>query len=169
MISLWPRFAVRTTAHFAVAIVLAGILVPGASLAQQCPLTAPLTIEDTQDGFAGQTGTVWTIASDCSFVVAQQIGPRSDPIKQGRLTAGQQARLGEQLARSAVADIPEQLGNASPPVNARRIALSYGGKRSVFTLPAGGGGLNDLRASTRDPSAGRLLDLAETVKDITGS
>ena len=169
MISLRPRFAVRTIAHLAGAIVLSGILVSGAQLAQQCPLTAPLTIKDTQDGFAGQTGTVWTIAPDCTFVVAHQIGPRSDPIKQGRLTAGQQARLGEQLARSAVADIPEQLGNASPPVNARRIALSYGGKRSVFTLPAGGGGLNDLRASTRDPSAGRLLDLAETVKDITGS
>src|SRR5215468_4398821 len=100
------RFTLRTLSrHIAlVALAAACIFKPGTVLAQQCPLTAPLTIKDTQDGFAGQTGTVWTIAPDCTFVVAHQIGPRSDPIKQGRLTAGQQARLGEQLARSAVSD-----------------------------------------------------------------
>src|SRR5262249_54936916 len=111
---------------------------------------------------------IWTIAPDCTFVVARQIGATSAPIKQGRLTAAQELRLKDQLARGLVCDIPEQLGNV-PPVNARRIILSYGGKSSVFTLPPGGGDLKALRGSTRDPSAVGLLDLAETVKDITGS
>ena len=36
-------------------------------MAEECPLTAPLTLKDSQSGIAGETGTVWTIAPDCSF------------------------------------------------------------------------------------------------------
>jgi hypothetical protein len=138
-------------------------------LAQECPLTTPLTIKDTQDGFAGQTGTVWTVAPDCSFTVARQIGTKiTDPIRQGRLTPPQEALLKEQLARTQVAEMPAQFGSG-PQVNARRITLSYGGKVSVLVLPAGGGELRALRAAAGDDLAGRLLELAESVNGMTGT
>jgi hypothetical protein len=40
-------------------------------MAEECPLSAPLVLKDTQSGFAGETGDVWTIAPDCSFTVAR--------------------------------------------------------------------------------------------------
>jgi hypothetical protein len=138
-------------------------------MAEECPLSAPLTLKDTQGGFAGETGTVWTIASDCSFTIARQIGLKVlDPHKQGQLTREQQARLKELLDRMAVAPLPERLGG-EPQVNARRITLSYGGKQSALSLPAGSGDLNALRAVAGDDPAGRILELAHTLKGMTGS
>jgi len=43
-------------------------------VAQECPLSAALTLKDTQYGFAGETGTVWTIAPDFTFTIARHIG-----------------------------------------------------------------------------------------------
>ncbi len=147
---------------------LAGLMFLGAALAQECPLKSALTVKDTQDGFAGQTGTVWTIAPDCSFTVARQIGTKlTDPIKQGRLTRGQEAQLLEQLARTAPAEMPSQL-SYGPPINARRITLSYAGKDSVLVLPAGDD-LNVLKSTAADSPARRLLELADSVKSLTGT
>lgn len=138
-------------------------------MAQECPLTTPLTVKDIQSGVAGKTGTVWTIAPDCSFTVAQQIGPETtEPRSKGRLTPQQQARLKGLLARAAIENMPAQLGGG-PRVNARQITLSYGGKVSVLTLPPGGGDLGALRATAGDDPASRLLELADVVKGMTGS
>jgi hypothetical protein len=137
-------------------------------MAQECPLSAPLTLKDTQSGFAGETGTVWTIAPDCSFTIARQIGLKTlDPHMQGRLTPEQQAQLKELLDRMAVATLPERLGG-EPHVNARRISLSYGGNQSVLSLPPGGGDLNALHTALGDP-AGRMLELANKLRGMTGS
>jgi hypothetical protein len=150
-------------------LALAGLLISGTIMAQECPLSAPLTVKDTQGGFAGETGTVWTIAPDCNFTVARQIGLKIlDPHKQGRLTSEQQARLHELLDRMAVVALPERLGG-EPQVNARQIALSYAGKQSVLNLPPGGGDLNALRRATGDNPAGRMLELADILRDMTGS
>ncbi len=43
-------------------------------MAQECPLSAALTLKDTQYGFAGATGTVWTIEPDFTFMIARHIG-----------------------------------------------------------------------------------------------
>jgi hypothetical protein len=111
-------------------------------MAQDCPLPTPSTLKDTQSGFAGETGTVWTIAPDCSFTVARQIGLKTlDPHNQGRLTSDQQAQLKQSLDRMAAANLPNQLGGA-PQVNARQITLAYGGKQAMVTLPPGGGDLS---------------------------
>jgi hypothetical protein len=148
---------------------VAVIFVSGTALAEECPLSAPLVLKDTQDGFAGETGTVWTIAPDCNFTVAQQIGPKiGDPIRQGRLAADQQLRLKELLKRTEVAELPEKTGSGAQ-VNARRVTVSFGGKVSVLTLPPGGGDLNALRAAAGTGPAGRLLELAEAVENMTGS
>jgi len=146
---------------------LSGLLISVTIMAQECPLSAPLTIKDTQSGFAGETGTVWTITPDCSYTVARQIGLQTlDPHKQGRLTLEQQALLKALLDRIAASGLPKQLGTATQ-VNARRISLSYDGKDSILTLAPGGGDLSAIRAAAGSDAARALLDLADQVKGMT--
>jgi hypothetical protein len=150
-----------------VGLVFSGILISVTIMAQECPLSAPLTIRDTQSGFAGETGTVWTIAPDCSYTVARQVGLQTlDPHKQGRLTPEQQTQLKELLGRVAAAGLPSQPG-AGTQVNPRRISMSYEGKDSVLTLPPGGGDLGAMRSAAGGDAAGALLDLADRIKAMT--
>jgi hypothetical protein len=138
------------------------LLAPERALAQGC---APLTLSDTQDGFAGETGTVWTVTPDCSLTVARRTGPNvADPHGRRLLTAEQQERLKAALAQTAIASLPAQLGGG-PRVNARRIAISYEGKVSVLTL-APGGGLQALYAASEGP-ARQLLELAVVLESMT--
>lgn len=149
-------------------LALAWLLIPGVIMAQECPLDAPLTVKDLQSGFAGETGTVWTIAPDCSFTVARQIGPKiGDPHRRGRLTGEQQVRLRDLLARAEAAKLPSNLGGA-PQTNARRISLAYGAKVSVLNLAPGGGEAGARRAASNNEPAAQMLDLAAAVKDMTG-
>jgi hypothetical protein len=137
-------------------------------MAQECPLSAPLVLKDTQSGFAGETGNVWTIAPDCSFTVARQIGLNVlEPHKRGQLKPQQRAQLKGFLDRMTVTPLPEQLGGGTQ-VNARRITLAYGGKQSVLSLPPGGGDLGALRAAAGDDSTRVILDLADGLKAMTG-
>jgi hypothetical protein len=160
-------FGARAGPVLRASLIVAWLLIPGVILAQECPLTAPLIVKDVQDGFAGQTGTVRTIAPDCSFTVARQFGLKiADPHKRGRLTSEQQARLKELMTRMAAA-LPEHLGGP-PQVNARRITLSYGGKVSELTLAPGVGDLGALRAAASNDPAARVLELADAVKGMTG-
>jgi hypothetical protein len=143
-------------------------MIPGVILAQECPLTSPLTVKDLQDGFAGQTGTVWTIEPDCSFTVARQFGPRvADPHKRGQLTPAQRARLKEMMTRMAAAALPEHLGDG-PRVNARRITLSYGGKISELTLAPGAGDLAARRGAAGDDQVARVIEIADAVRGMAG-
>jgi hypothetical protein len=136
-------------------------------MAEECPLSAPLVLKDTQSGVAGETGNVWTIAPDCSFNVARQVGLNLlQPHKQGQLTPQQRLQLKQIMDRMAATALPQELGG--PQVNARRITLAYGGKQSVLTLPPGGGDLEALRAAASDDSTRRMLDLANALKAMTG-
>ena len=131
-------------------------------MAMQCRLSAPLTLKDTQDGVVGPTGWVWTIAADCSFAVARQIGFKTlAPNKRGRLTPEQAARLEGLLDRVRQAHLPQRFG-APPHANPHRITLAYDATESVLLLPAGGGEVADERA-------GPVLELAAAVKEMLGS
>jgi len=149
--------------------VVSVLLISRTIMAQECPLSAPLTIKDTQSGFAGETGTVWTIAPDCSYTVARQIGLQTlEPDRRGRLTAEQQSRLKGLLDRMLAVRLPKELGGGSQ-MNPRHIALSYGPTEAVLTLAPGGGDLGALRAVPGNDPAGTLLELAEQVKEMTAS
>jgi hypothetical protein len=145
-----------------------GLLTSEMIMAEECALSAPLVLKDTQSGFAGETGNVWTIAPDCSFTVARQVGLNVlQPHKHGQLTAQQRTQLKEFLDRMTATALPEQLGG--PQVNARRITLDYGGKQSVLSLPPGGGDLSALRAAAGDDATRLMLDLADGLKAMAGS
>ena len=162
-----PRAVTILGLGLVIALATMGVLKSSEAFAEDCSLTTPLMLADTQDGFAGQVGTVWTIEPDCSFTVARQLGPKvSDPYRQGRLTPEQQKRFGELLAQAAILNLPERLGNG-PMVNARRIALSYEGKTSILFLPPGDEELATLSATLSDDAARHLAALAEGVNRMT--
>ena len=162
---LWSSLVVAAAA---IGLAFLGLLVSEKVMAVECPLSAPLVLRDTQSGVAGETGNVWTIAPDCSFTVARQIGLNVlQPHKQGQLTPQQRLQLKQMMERMTATALPEQLGGG-PQVNARRITLAYGGKQSVLTLPPGGGDVVALRAAAGDDSTRLMLDLADNLKAMTG-
>ncbi len=143
--------------------VVAGLFNSGPVMSEQCPLSSALVVKDLQDGFAGQTGSIWTVGVDCTISVARQIGEKvSEPYYRGRLSAEQEAELRDVLAKTSPADLPAQAGTGGPPVNARRVSVALGSTVSTLAL-APGGDLHVARASAGDRSAGRLLELAQTV------
>jgi hypothetical protein len=123
-----------------------------------------LTVRDTQDGFAGKTGTIWTIKPDCSYEVARFRGTEvSPPHLKGQLTPEQQSQLASALAAAAVETLPANIG-APAPVNSRQISIDYGGKTAVLNL-----GMGDpaLAGPSHDP-AHRVVEIGKIVKSVTG-
>ena len=139
------------------------------ALANGCMLKMPLTVKDTQDGFAGTTGTVWMIELDCTFRISRLFGQQvAEPHRWGSLTPAQQARLSAILAKVAVPELPAQMGETTR-VNAHRITAEYDGKVSVLSLSPGDSDIDAIRTSgPRDP-ARRLLEVADAVKEILGN
>lgn len=163
------EFPVGYSGIMTIGLAAAMLVIPGKIMAEECPLATPLTLKDSQSGIAGETGTVWTIAPDCSFTVARHIGPKAlDPYKQGHLTGEQQVRLKEMLDRMQHANLTKPRA-ATPRVNPRRISLSYGGGEAVLTLPPGGGDLSQLHAPAEDDQAKAMLELAAAVKGMLDS
>jgi hypothetical protein len=151
-----------------ISLALCVLLDSGKIMAKECPLTSPLTLTDSQSGIAGETGTVWTVAPDCSFTVARHIGQKVlESHKQGHLTTVQQARLKSMLDRMVLADLAQPHAGR-PQVNPRRIKLSYGGREAVLTLPPGGGDVAKLRAPDGDDQARAILEMATAMKDMLG-
>jgi len=152
-------------------LILGTVAMPGGwyALATGCVLKMTLTVKDTQDGFAGTTGTVWTIGLDCTFRVSRLFGQHvAEPHLKGSLTPEQEAQLSAILAKAAAVELPAQIGETTL-VNARRITLEYGGKVSVLSMGPGDRDLDALRASGPLDPARRLLEVADAVKDMLGS
>ena len=131
-------------------------------------LNMTLTVKETQDGFAGTTGTVWTIVPDWTFRVSRIFNQHvAEPHLKGSLTPEQQKRLSEVLSKEAPAELPAQIGEAS--VNAHRITLEFNSKVSVLFLGTGDREMGAIRTSNPHDPARRLLEVAEAVKDMLGS
>ncbi len=143
---------------------------PNDSSDARCPMdaaSAALTISDTQDGVAGPSGVVWTIASDCSFSVARQVGGKTiSSHRQGWLTPSQRATLGELLSTLRERALPKQFGKG-PSFNARRITIAQGDALSVLLLPPGSEDVGALKPEQVDLAAHMLL-LARALKETIG-
>jgi hypothetical protein len=132
--------------------------------AADCPAKPMLTVKDTQDGFAGKTGTIWAIKPDCSYEVSRFRGAEvSPPHLKGQLTPEQQSQLAGALASAAVETLPAHIGEPAP-VNSRQISIDYGGKTAVLNL-----GMGDpaLQGPPHDP-APRVVEISKAVKSVTG-
>jgi hypothetical protein len=132
--------------------------------AADCPLKPMLIVKDTQDGFAGTTGTIWTIKPDCSYDVARvRAGEVSPPHLKGQLTPEQQSQIAAALSAAAVETLPARIGDPAP-VNARQITVEYGGKTAVLNLGMGGAAV---QGASSDADR-RVIELGRIVKAVTG-
>src|SRR4029077_1656760 len=78
---------------------LALVVILRSAGAADCQMKTALTLRDSQDGFAGQTGTVWRIKPDCSFTVTRFIGTgATQQLRKGLLAPEQQSRLASLIA-----------------------------------------------------------------------
>jgi hypothetical protein len=126
------------------------------------PLTERVELQELQSGFAGVTGTVWTIETDGRFVISRKINEQVTPRAEGTLDAAQLSKIAEALAAADAATLPATIGDP-PPVNPRTVILQIGDKPStLFTAGAVEAG----------PSGGdaesRLLNIAAAIKDVVG-
>jgi hypothetical protein len=162
-----PSMQLRSTRIFLLwllAPAVACMAPPHRAQAADCPAKPMLTVKDSQDGFAGKTGTIWTIKSDCSFEVARFRGDEvSAPHLKGQLTPEQQSHIAAVLSTAAVQTLPAHVGEPAP-VNAHQITIDYGGKTAVVNL-----GMGDpaLQGPSRD-SAQRVIEISKAVKGVTG-
>jgi hypothetical protein len=140
------------------------IALPPRAHAADCPAKPMLTVKDSQDGFGGTTGTVWTIKPDCSYEVARLRGTEvSPPHLKGQLTPEQQSQLAGALSSAAIETLPARIGEPAP-VNSRQISVDYGGKTAVLNL---GMGDPPVQGPSHDP-AHRVIEISKTVKGVTG-
>ena len=137
-------------------------------MAQESSLPGPLVVKDLQSGFAGETGTVWTVTSDRSYTVARQIGLKVlEPHAQGQLTLEQWTQLQALGDRLAILSSPAQQSE-EPQVNARQITLSYGGKQTMLALPPGRPDRGAQRSAGADDATRMMLELVDDLKAMTG-
>jgi hypothetical protein len=130
--------------------------------AADCPITAPLVIEETQRGVVGPAGTAWAIAPDCSFTV-RDVGPMPGEPRAGQLTPAQRGSLRSLLARTAPGAFPVRMGGP-PEVNFRTVKLTYEGRTSELVLPPDRSEAGGLPSGSPDIRA--FLDFVDAVKAL---
>jgi hypothetical protein len=97
-------------------------------------LEHPLRLQDAQEGIVGETGRFWIIEPSGAWRVAGYVNDDvQEPKRTGQLNPQALEVLADCLAREDLSALPATAG-AGPPVNARRISLSYGDKVVTLTL-----------------------------------
>lgn len=108
-----------------------------AFLTKDGQLTAKLALKDAQAGFAGDSGTAWTIDPDGTFRVARFFNDKVEkPYREGQLNKEELVTLAKVLTAQGFFGLPTEVGRA-PEVNRRRITISFGEKTSTLVLRAG--------------------------------
>jgi hypothetical protein len=130
-------------------------------------LKAPLTLREEQSGFAGTTGTVFTIEPSGRWRVERfrRVGGDKEeltPVRSGTLSQSDLEALAKALASQDLAGLAEKAGR-EPKVNAHRITIRFGTKASTLEgLPPRRGrtSLADhiREAAPRDEQASRVWD-----------
>jgi len=127
-------------------------------------LTEKVELQELQTGFAGTTGTVWTVEPDGRYTIAGKINEQLTPRQEGTLDAAQLSKIAETLAAADADSLPAEMGEP-PPVNPQTIILRVGEKSSTFNTI---GGLDPDRAAGDDDPQSRLLKIAASIKDVVG-
>lgn len=108
-----------------------------AYLDDQGRLVHALTIRDAQGGFAGFSGTLWTIDVGGSWSRAPFLNDDvRKPEGEGELSGEQLRALAAAFKKHALVDLPAKLGG-EPMTNPRVITLTFGKLSSELVLGAG--------------------------------
>jgi len=100
-------------------------------LTKEGKLAHELKLVQLQSGFAGQTGTQWTIALDGSWSSASVFNQKITPKEKGKLQAKELAKLGEILKKYDLAKLPEKT-DKKPGANPHTVALEFGKQTATF-------------------------------------
>ena len=149
---------------------LAVLATPQRAMSAECADTmAPLTLKDSRGGFAGYTGTVWTIAPDGSFTVSRFVNAAvHDPHRRGHLTPEQQSILSRLLVEKGATSLPARIGEPAQ-VNPHQIILECGGRMTVLNLPPDINALESVKNMDQSSPARKVVDILETVQRLTGA
>ena len=100
-------------------------------------LQSSLTLRDSQGGFAGYSGEVWTIAPDGHFTIAHFLNDKiAAPHRQRDLSLAELKSLARVLCKNHLLQLPDSLGS-EPKVNPHSLNLSFGTKQTTLVLPPG--------------------------------
>lgn len=87
-------------------------------------LKGQLRLRDSQSGFAGETGRVWTIEPDGRWQRQPFVNARSGaPESSGQLDRDQLKQLADAMAKHRLATLPERMGNRG--VNPRVVQITF--------------------------------------------
>jgi hypothetical protein len=131
-------------------------------------LTARVELKDAQGGFAGFSGTLWTIEPDGTFRVSQFLNEKvHGPDRTGQLTQESLTRLAEVLVVQDFLGLPMELGHQLR-VNPHRLTLSFDQKTVSLGLPPGVSIAEAAAAHKGDEknAEARFLALAGTVRQL---
>lgn len=100
-------------------------------------LRETLTLRDSQDGFAGSSGTVTTIEPSGAWRLSRFLNETTrPPHREGRLTEDRLAKLAGALATLDLPSLPRRMG-PEVPVNPRTLTVALGAHTSTLVLKGG--------------------------------
>lgn len=149
---------------FASWTVIAVVAGADAYLTPEGRLHAPLELRESQSGFAGVTGTRWTIAPDGRWTRAGFINDQvRPPDRQGRLSGQQLAELAGRLAQQGFTALPARLGQP-PPINPRTLSIRFGTDETALVLHP-----DEARNADLTGQAGAFRELFEVLVELLES
>jgi hypothetical protein len=127
-----------------------------------------LEFRDSQSGFVGESGVIWSVARDGTCRVARFANEETaEPHCRGQLSRGEIALLGKTLLDQDAASLPSQIPS-QPSLNPRRLTIRIGAKSSSLLLPAGeelggtGTAPTKLQAAPRE----RFIAIAQFIEQL---
>src|SRR5262249_5889166 len=122
-------------------------------------LTETLTVKDVQGGFAGFTGTFWTVEPSGKWTSGRVFNQRLGVKPKGGLTKEQLATLGKELARFQLRVLPTK---GKPMTNPHVVSIKYGKREATLTIGAG----EPLPKAEADSVEGRYSGVVNALKSL---
>ena len=121
------RFTFTLLLSVAVSLLLTNGLLAEDYLTKEGKLAHSLKVVQSQGGFAGYTGTQYTISPDGSWTSETVFNQKRTPKDKGKLSEKDLASLGALLQKYALAKLPAESGK-KPGANPHTITFEFGKK-----------------------------------------
>lgn len=135
----------------------------GEFLTPEGRLRHPLILRDSQTGFAGESGQLWTVEPDGSWRRQSFLNQMvREPDRRGRFTEDQLRALASALAKYDLPGLPERIGK-DPGVNPHVFAISFG-KQQTALVGQGGATLPAADPQNAEAPAQRFAELVRVLR-----